>query len=142
MSETSGLTIGKLASRSDVTVQTIRYYERNGILPKPARTTSGYRIYSERAVRTLSFIKHAQLLGFTLSEIQELLSLRRQPDTSCENIRQRACQKILDVKNKIERLQRIQGALTKLIEECPGDGPPSECRLVEALENGKSQQLI
>jgi len=142
MSETSGLTIGKLASRSDVTVQTIRYYERNGILPKPARTTSGYRIYSERAVRTLSFIKHAQLLGFTLSEIQELLSLRRQPDTSCENIRQRACQKILDVKNKIERLQRIQDALTKLVAKCPGDAPPSECLLVEALENGKSQQLI
>ena len=142
MSDGNGLTIGKLASRGGVNVQTIRYYERSGILPKPARTTSGYRIYSEHAVRTLSFIKHAQLLGFTLGEIQELLSLRMQPGTTCADIKQHARQKIVAVANKIEDLQRIQGALTKLIAECRGSAPTSECPIIEALESGKVQKFI
>jgi MerR family mercuric resistance operon transcriptional regulator len=142
MSDANGLTIGKLASRAGVSAQSIRYYERSGLLPKPARTDTGYRIYSDAAVRSLRFIKHAQVLGFSLTEIQKLLSLRTQPDTTCADIRQRACQKIVAVDKKIEDLQRIKGALTKLVATCPGDIPVGECRIIEALESGSNEQLM
>jgi MerR family mercuric resistance operon transcriptional regulator len=137
----SSLTIGKLAGRSGVSAQTIRYYERNGLLPQPARTTTGYRIYSESAVNSLRFIKHAQALGFSLSEIQELLSLRTRPDTTCADIRQRAWQKIVDVDKKIEDLQRIKGALANLAGACPGNAPTRECPIIEALESERNEQL-
>src|SRR5258706_15872980 len=110
----NSLTIGKLASRGGVNVQTIRYYERYGLLPKPLRAASGYRLYADDAVRRLNFIKQAQFLGFSLSEIQELLSLPMRPDTTCSDIRRRAQQKIVAVDKKIEDLQRIKIALTKL----------------------------
>src|ERR1700704_3723092 len=105
------LTIGKLAGRSGVSAQTIRYYERNGLLPEPKRSTSGYRIYSDDAALRLNFIKQAQLLGFSLSEIQELLSLRMQQGATCADVRQRAYQKVAAVDKKIEDLQRLKGAL-------------------------------
>ncbi len=140
MSNASALTIGKLASRGGVNVQTMRYYERSGLLPKPARAASGYRLYTDDAVRRLSFIKQAQLLGVSLSEIQELLSLRMQAGTTCADIRQRARQKIAAVDKKIEDLRRIKGALTKLAAACRGNGPTSDCPILEALENKKDQQ--
>ena len=140
MSIPNNLTIGKLASRGGVNVQTIRYYERSGLLPKPSRAASGYRLYADDAVRRLSFIKHAQFLGFSLSEIQELLSLRMQPGTTCADIRQRARQKIAAVEKRIADLQRIKGALTKLAAACRGNGPTSDCPILEALESGKDQQ--
>lgn len=137
MSNANALTIGKLASRGGVNVQTIRYYERSGLLPKPSRAASGYRLYADDAVRRLSFIKQAQILGFSLSEIQELLSLRMQSNTTCADIRQRARQKIVAVDKKIEDLQRIKGALTKLAAACRGNGPTSDCPILEALESKK-----
>ena len=140
MNNANALTIGKLASRGGVNIQTIRYYERSGLLPKPLRTASGYRLYADDAVRRLNFIKQAQFLGFSLSEIQELLSLRMQPGTTCGDIRQRARQKIVAVDKKIEDLQRIKGALTKLTAACRGNGPTSDCPILEALESGKDRQ--
>ncbi len=140
MGNAHALTIGKLASRGGVNVQTIRYYERSGLLPRPARSESGYRLYADDAVSRLSFIKQAQLLGFSLSEIQELLSLRMQPGTTCADIRQRARRKIVAVDKKIEDLHRIKGALTKLAAACRGDGPTSDCPILEALESGKDQK--
>lgn len=137
MSNADALTIGKLANRGGVNVQTIRYYERNGLMPTPSRGASGYRLYSDDAVRRLSFIKQAQLLGFSLTEIQELLSLRMRPGTTCADIRQRARQKIVAVDKKIEDLQRIKSALTKLAAACRGNGPTSDCPILEALESGK-----
>ena len=133
----NSLTIGKLAGRSGVSAQAIRYYERSGLLPAPTRTTSGYRIYSDDAVGRLSFIKHAQLLGFSLGEIQELLSLRTKQGATCADVRQRAYQKIAAVDEKIEDLQRIKSVLTALVAMCPGNLPANECRLVEALQSGK-----
>ena len=135
MSTVTALTIGKLADRSGVSVQTVRYYERSGLLPKPSRAASGYRLYAHEAVRRLTFIKQAQQLGFSLGEIQDLLSLRMQSGTTCADIRQRAREKIIGVSKKIEDLQRIRDALTKLAAACRGNGPTSDCPILEALES-------
>jgi len=128
------LTIGKVALEGGVNVQTIRYYERRGLLPKPVRSASGYRKYSDEAIRRLRFIRQAQALGFSLREIEELLSLRMQPGTTCGDIRKRARQKIATVNAKIEELQQIRDALNKLAAACRGKGPTSECPILEALE--------
>src|SRR5467141_2837814 len=106
-----GLTTAKLAHEGGVNVETIRYYERHGLLPKPPRTHSGYRVFSEDAVVRLRFVKHAQELGFSLKEIKELLSLRVKPGSSCADVRRKAEAKITDVDQKIRRLQAIKGAL-------------------------------
>ena len=134
----AALTIGKAAEQGGVNVQTIRYYERRGLLPKPARTASGYRKYSDEAIRRLRFIRQAQALGFSLSEIEELLSLRMQPGTTCGDIRQRARQKIATVNTKMDELQRIKDALGKLAKACRGKGPTSECPILEALERERN----
>ena len=140
MSNVNTLTIGKLAGRGGVSVQTVRYYERSGLLPKPSRAASGYRLYAHEAVLRLTFIKQAQQLGFSLSEIQDLLSLRMQSGTTCADVRQRARKKIIGVSRKIEDLQRIKAALTKLAAACRGNGPTSDCPILEALESGKDHQ--
>lgn len=134
MNNPERLTIGGLASHGGVNVATIRYYERRGLLPTPSQARSGYRLYADDAVRRLRFIRQAQLLGFSLNEIQELLSLRMQPGTTCADIRQRAREKIATVNDKIEDLQRMKSALTKLARACQGQGPVSECPILEALE--------
>ena len=135
MRNSESLNIGKVADQSGVKVQTVRYYERCGLLPKPARSASGYRKYSDESVRRLRFIKQAQTLGFSLSEIKELLSLRMQPGATCGDIRKRARQKIGTVNVKIEELQRIKDALSKLATACQGKGPTSDCPILEALES-------
>ena len=96
-----------------------------GLLPAPARSASGYRLYADDAVRRLQFIRQAQLLGFSLAEIQDLLSLRMQPGTTCADIRMRAKEKISAVEKKIEDLERIKNALTTLASSCRGKGPPA-----------------
>src|SRR6266446_3467449 len=97
-----GLTTARLAHEGGVNVETIRYYERHGLLPKPPRTPSGYRVFSDEAVTRLRFIKHAQDLGFSLREIKELLSLRVKPGSSCSDVRRKAEAKITDVDQKIQ----------------------------------------
>ena len=139
MSNANILTIGKLAKHGGVNIMTIRYYERRGLLPAPARTASGYRLYTDDAVRRLQFIRQAQLLGFSLTEIQDLLSLRMQPGTTCADIRMRAKEKISAVEKKIEDLERIKNALTALAAACRGKGPTAECPILEALETGYPQ---
>ena len=134
MGTTEFLTIGNLARRGGVNIQTIRYYERRGLIPKPNRSSSGYRLYNEEAVRRLGFVRKAQVLGFSLQEIDELLALRMQSGTSCAQVRQRARQKIAAVDEKISQLGRIRSALTELAAACRGNGPTSECPILEALE--------
>jgi MerR family mercuric resistance operon transcriptional regulator len=138
MLNTDLLTIGKLAQHGGVNVQTIRYYERRGLIPKPNRSSSGYRLYDEEAVRRLAFVRKAQLLGFSLHEIDELLSLRMRPGITCADIRKRARQKIATVEEKIAELTRIRGALAKLATACRGEGPTSECPILEALDADQS----
>lgn len=139
MSSPERLTHGKLAGRSGVNIATIRYYENRGLLPQTSRTQSGYRIYDGDALRRLQFIRQAQALGFTLEEIGELLSLRMQPGTTCADIRMRAKEKIAAIEHRIRDLQQIRNALTGLAAACHGDGPTSECPILEALEMERPQ---
>ena len=139
MSHQELLTRGKLAQREGVNIATIRYYEKRGLLPLAPRSRSGYRIYAGDALRRLHFIRQAQVLGFSLDEIQELLSLRMQPGTTCADIRLRANEKIAAVDRKIADLKHIKDALTRLASACRGKGPTSECPILEALDTGEPQ---
>ncbi len=129
------LTIGQLAREARVHIETIRYYERRGLIPEPPRRESGYRQYSEDAVSRIQFIKHAKELGFSLKETAELLTLRVDPATTCGNVKSRAEVKIAEVEEKIRALQRIKKALAKLVALCRGSGPSSECPIMEALNS-------
>lgn len=129
------LKVGEVAKQSGVNLQTIHYYERRGLLPKPPRTGSNYRAYPEDAVLRVRFIKRAQELGFSLKEIKELLSLRASPRTRCADVRDRAQAKVQDIDDKVRTLQAMQKALAKLISECSGKGPVTQCPILEALDS-------
>lgn len=135
----NGLKIGEIAERAQVNLQTIRYYEKRALVPKPPRTYSNYRMYPEDTVRRVRFIKHAQELGFTLEEIKELLSLRAAPKTRCADVRERAEAKVLDINSKIRTLKGMRKALTKLIGECSGGGPATECPILDALNHSEAE---
>ncbi len=126
--------IGELARQIGVNIQTVRYYERIGLLHPDRRLESGYREYGKQAVDKLHFIKRAQQLGFTLKEVDELLSLRVDPDTTCNEVHERAVHKITDIERKIADLQRMKLGLEKLAAQCSGIGPTSECPILDALE--------
>jgi MerR family mercuric resistance operon transcriptional regulator len=128
------LSIGQLAKKAKLNIQTVRYYERRGLIPEPPRLESGYRQYSQSDLARLRFIKHAKELGFSLKEIMELLSLRVDPNTTCADVKKRTEAKLADVEEKILALQRIRKALGHLVGLCRGRGPTSECPILEALE--------
>lgn len=128
------LTIGLLAKRAEVNIETVRYYERRGLIPKPPRQESGYRQYPEETIARIQFIKHAKELGFSLKEILELLSLRVNANATCADVKRRAESKIADIEEKLHALQRMKKTLTKLAKECRGRGPINECSMLEALE--------
>lgn len=129
------LTIGQLAKRAAVRVETVRYYERRGLIPEPPRRESGYRQYSEDAVARILFIKRAQDLGFSLNEISELLSLRVDTDTTCRDVKERAEAKISDIEEKIADLKRMKQALVKVTNACSGRGPTSDCPILDAMSS-------
>ena len=129
-----GLKIGEVAERSGVNLQTIRYYEREGLLPKPPRLSSGYRVFPESAVRRVRFIKRAQELGFTLAEIRELLSLRIDAVGDSSQVRVLARAKIRDIDEKIHTLTAIKEALTSVTDRCSGCGPASECPILDSID--------
>ena len=126
--------IGKLAKRAEVNIDTIRFYERKGLLPEPERRASGYRKYTDDAVGRLIFIRHGKELGFSLAEISDLFALRVDPQTSCADVKLRTDAKIISVREKIESLQKIEQALTKVSHECHGAGPRGDCPIIDALE--------
>ena len=129
-----GLTIGDVAKRADVNIETLRYYERRGLVARPPRSMSNYRLYPEDAVRRVRFIKRAQELGFSLKEIQELLSLRAAPKARCADVRGRALAKIDDIEERMRVLRAMKKALTKLVAECAGRAPVSECPILESFD--------
>jgi Hg(II)-responsive transcriptional regulator len=129
----TGLKVGEVAKRAGVNLQTIHYYERRGLLPRPPRTESNYRAYPTEAVLRVRFVKRAQELGFTLKEIKDLLSLRAAPRTRCADVRVRAETKVRDIDDRVRTLEAMRKALTKLIGECSGSGPVSACPILEAL---------
>jgi MerR family transcriptional regulator, copper efflux regulator len=130
----NGLTIGKVARGAALAIDTVRYYEREGLIEKPARTASGYRHYRPDVIARLRFIRQAKELGFTLTEIRELLALKVAPGKSCADVKSRAEAKIADVEQRIAQLARMKRALAKLVTACSGRGPTSECPILDAME--------
>lgn len=128
------LKTGELAKRSGVNIETLRFYERKGLLPEPPRRESGYREYPSENVRLIRFIKRAQELGFSLGEIKELLALRVEAGTTCADVREQAEHKLEDVRQKIADLKAIERALGKLTASCTGRGPLSQCPILENLD--------
>ncbi len=129
----AGITTSELARQGGINLESIRFYEKRGLLPKPPRTASGYRMFPPESVRRVQFIKRAQELGFSLKEIKELLSLRLDPDTSCADVRRRAEDKLTDIDQKISDLRRMKRSLARLAAACPGRGDTSECPILESL---------
>ena len=127
------LSIGQVARRAGVGVETVRFYEREGLLEEPPRRASGYRQYSEQVVKRLHFIKRAKLLGFSLKEISELLLLRVDAQTSCDEVKQRTEAKLAEVERKMVELQRMRQALLQVASLCTGPGPTSACPMLDAL---------
>jgi MerR family mercuric resistance operon transcriptional regulator len=130
----NSLTIGHLARKSGMNLETVRYYERRGLLPKPPRSASGYRLFPIEAAQRLKFIQRAKELGFSLKEIGELLSLRVSPTTTSAGIRAKAEAKIADIKSKIRTLESMEKTLRKLTKSCIGCGPLAECPILESLD--------
>lgn len=127
------LTIGQLAKKANVNLETIRYYERRGLIPEPPRNKSGHREYSKEAVKRTQFIKRCQALGFSLKEVSELLSLRVDPDTTCDDVKARVVIKIADVEKRIAELEMIREALLRMASKCVGNGPVGQCPILEEL---------
>jgi len=133
------LSIGQVAQRAGVGVETVRFYEREGLLEEPPRRASGYRQYSEQVVTRLHFIKRAQKLGFSLKEISELLLLRVDAQTSCDEVRQRTEAKLAEVERKLVELQRMRQALLQVHSLCSGLGPTGRCPMLDALDQQETQ---
>jgi Hg(II)-responsive transcriptional regulator len=123
--------IGTLAKRAGVSIDTVRYYERGGLLAPKTRLASGYRRYSELEVARLRFIRRAQALGFTLKEVRELLALSKQRDVA--RVKRTAQEKLHDVEQRIADLERVRGGLANLIAACPGHGRAADCPILQAL---------
>lgn len=126
--------IGQLAQRANVNLETIRFYERKGLLPKPPRNKSGHRQYSVKELKRTEFIKKTQSLGFSLQEISDLLSLKVQPGKTCGDVKEKVKAKLIDIEAKIETLQRMREVLFRLATHCPGKGPLNECPILETLD--------
>jgi MerR family mercuric resistance operon transcriptional regulator len=126
--------VGEVARKAGVNKETLRYYEKRKLITKPGRRRSGYRIFTQHHIDQVKFIKRAQELGFTLSEIKELLELRTDENTTCSEVKTEAEEKYKDVVEKIEDLQRIKITLVELIDSCSGSGPKGDCPILKALE--------
>jgi Hg(II)-responsive transcriptional regulator len=128
------LRTGEVAEAAGVNVETLRYYERRGLLKEPKRRDSGYREYPLDTVRIIRFIKHAQELGFTLDEIEELLGLRNDRSRTCGEVRVAALTKIEEIDRKVRSLQAIRNALSGLVTACTDEASTRECPILEALD--------
>lgn len=126
--------IGAIAQEANVNVQTLRYYEKRNILKPTEVRDSGYRFYTEEAIKTVGFIKHAQDLGFKLEEIKQLLNLRVPSVSRCENVRKRARARLSDVQEKLQMLKKIERVLKKLVKDCEENRTSKECPIIKNLE--------
>jgi MerR family copper efflux transcriptional regulator len=129
------LTIGTVAKRVGVAIDTIRFYEREGLLPEPERRASGYRSYGDGAIAQLRFIRRAKQLGFTLEEIRELLALSADRQRGVKAVKKRAQQRLAVIEQRIVDLQRVRDGLAQLVETCPGHGAPEQCPILRALSD-------
>ena len=136
----SALTIGEVAKAARVGVETLRFYEREGLIVEPPRRRSGYRQYPPETVRRVRFIRRAKELGFTLKEIGELLGLRVDPRTTSAEVRALARAKIESIEARIADLERIHEVLTRLARACRGKGPTSECPILDLLDDDREER--
>lgn len=130
--------IGELAHRTGVPIDTVRYYERQGLLPPPQRLPSGYRSYRPDDVVRLRFVRRAKALGFTLEEIRELLALSGRREDDMGGLKAAAEHKLAHVEAKLAELVRIRDGLRTLIEACPGHGALDACPILHALDEDPS----
>ena len=133
------MTIGQLAKACEVGVETIRYYERRGLLPDPRKRGVGRRDYSDHDLQRLRFIRKAQRLGFTLKEISELLALRVARGSTCADVRTKARAKVRDIDERVATLLTFKAALQRLVSRCRGSGPVSDCPILDALQTANER---
>jgi MerR family mercuric resistance operon transcriptional regulator len=127
------LTIGQVATRAEVGVETVRFYERQGLVPEPPRSASGYRQYPEETIARLRFIQRAKELGFSLKEVEELISLRFDGSACAADVKRRAEEKVRNIEERIHDLQRMRKSLSQLEAACTGRGSTEECSILGAL---------
>jgi MerR family copper efflux transcriptional regulator len=128
-----GLSIGQLASAAGVGVETVRYYQREGLMHEPPKPPGAIRRYGDPALQRLRFIGRAKELGFTLAQVGELLQLRDDPDATTGDVRELTAAKIEDLQARITDLQRMQAALEAMLASCTCDGPTAQCAILEAI---------
>lgn len=130
------LTIGEAARQAGVGVETIRFYERRGLIEQPPKPAGvGFRVYSLEQIKRIKFIRQAQQIGFSLKEARELLALRADPRADCAAVRDQAAAKLEEVRRKIEQLREIGAALETLIAACPGSGALEACSILDTLDD-------
>ena len=129
-----GVKIGKLAAATGTKVETVRYYERIGLLPKAERTSGNYRSYAPVHLERLNFIRHARGLGFNLVDIRSMLSLADQPDRDCAEVDQIASEHLKATEEKIARLQSLRDELSRMVGQC-GGGRGHSCHILQSLGN-------
>jgi len=127
----NNLTIGQAARLAGVGVETIRFYERQGLVAQPPKPADGFRVYPAETVRRIRFIRRAKQIGFTLKEVRELLGFYFDPGASCAEVRQRAAEKVADMETRIAALQRMKTALQALVDECGSDD--DSCPILASL---------
>ncbi len=132
---TDACSIGEAARRSGVKVETIRFYERSGLIDPPPRTAGGHRVYGADAVKRLNFVRRARALGFTLDQVRGLLALADERETSCAEVERLARVQLDQVRGRIDDLRRMKGVLDEMVAACAGGSVP-ECPILEALFDG------
>lgn len=141
MRKNQHITIGQLAEACDVSIDTLRYYERCKLLKPESRTESGYRLYGPESLRLVDFIKRCKSLGFALDEIRKLLTLKSSKGATCAEMLERTHAKVAEAKRQVKELSRIESALTKLAKACPGgDIPIGQCPILNHLYPDKIDQ--
>lgn len=139
-SRAAHLTIGRLSAASGCKIETIRFYERNGVLPAPPRTAGGHRVYAERHLRRLTFIRRARELGFTLDEVRVLLALADREDGTCAEVRNVTLRHLLDVRAKLADLRRLERVLSAAVAKCDG-AEAAGCPILDALRRRPAPPL-
>ena len=129
--------IGEVARDAGIGIDAVRFYERQGLIPAPARRPSGYRDYSPDVVLSLRFVRRAKDLGFSLKEIRELLSLERDEGATAADVKAATERKLADIEERIHALQRMRRALRKAVDDCPGRGPTTACSILRSLAREK-----
>jgi MerR family copper efflux transcriptional regulator len=127
-----------LAKTTDVSIDTLRHYEREGLLPVPPRRTSGYREYDLNAVQRVRFIKRAKGLGFSLEEVSDLLALAHDRERGVEGVKRRASERLADINQRIAQLSAMRDELARLVDACPGSGEPECCPILNRMQGGRA----